>query len=255
VFWARRRSDLCSNRPNERNIASVGVSVPQRADSLRQSRQFSKNARGPHADKSPRPAAVNRPERPRAHWMPFTANRAFKKAPRLARRPKDMPLLHRRRPQDHRRRIGMWCTMPRHGPHPVSGGDAKRPETLDYAHRFSSAIPQPSSSQAALRACARRTGPNYFSAIPGRKPLIPERQIALAIIRFQGKATRTRLIGREPGYHGRRPRAVLQSAASRKTARMFETLAGRVDHPSRDYDRETSRPSPRASRKRRRISR
>ena len=34
-------------------------------------------------DKSPRSAAVNVPNDLAAHWMPFTANRAFKKAPRL----------------------------------------------------------------------------------------------------------------------------------------------------------------------------
>ncbi|HET7490308.1 MAG TPA: aspartate aminotransferase family protein, partial [Bradyrhizobium sp.] len=34
-------------------------------------------------DKSPRPNAVNVPNDLAAHWMPFTANRAFKKAPRM----------------------------------------------------------------------------------------------------------------------------------------------------------------------------
>ncbi|MGH6715116.1 MAG: aspartate aminotransferase family protein, partial [Bradyrhizobium sp.] len=41
-------------------------------------------------DKSPRPASVNMPNDLAAHWMPFTANRAFKKQPRLLAGAKDM---------------------------------------------------------------------------------------------------------------------------------------------------------------------
>ena len=37
----------------------------------------------PMLDKSPRPAAVNVPHDLAAHWMPFTAHRAFKKQTRL----------------------------------------------------------------------------------------------------------------------------------------------------------------------------
>ena len=41
-------------------------------------------------DKSPRPNSVNVPNDLAAHWMPFTANRAFKKNPRLLAGAKDM---------------------------------------------------------------------------------------------------------------------------------------------------------------------
>ena len=66
-------------------------------------------------DKSPRPAAVSVPNDLAAHWMPFTANRAFKKAPRLLAGAKDMHYFT----VDGRKIIdgasGMWCTNAGHG--------------------------------------------------------------------------------------------------------------------------------------------
>ena len=66
-------------------------------------------------DKSPQPPAVNVPNDLAAHWMPFTANRAFKKAPRLLAGAKDMHYFT----VDGRKIIdaasGMWCTNAGHG--------------------------------------------------------------------------------------------------------------------------------------------
>jgi beta-alanine--pyruvate transaminase len=66
-------------------------------------------------DKSPRPTAVNVPNDLAAHWMPFTANRAFKKAPRLLAGAKDMFYFT----VDGRKIIdaaaGMWCCNAGHG--------------------------------------------------------------------------------------------------------------------------------------------
>ena len=66
-------------------------------------------------DKSPRPTPVNVPNDLAAHWMPFTANRAFKKNPRLLAGAKDMHYFT----VDGRKLIdaaaGMWCTNAGHG--------------------------------------------------------------------------------------------------------------------------------------------
>ena len=87
-------------------------------------------------DKSPRPAAVNVPNDLAAHWMPFTANRAFKKAPRLLAGAKDMHYFT----VDGRRIIdaasGMWCTKAGHGRTQIAAAIAKQAETT-----YSSAIP------------------------------------------------------------------------------------------------------------------
>ena len=93
-------------------------------------------------DKSPLPAAVNVPNDLAAHWMPFTANRAFKKAPRLLAGAKDMHYFT----VDGRKIIdaaaGMWCCNAGHGRSQISSAIGKMAEALDYAPPFQFGIPQ-----------------------------------------------------------------------------------------------------------------
>ena len=84
-------------------------------------------------DKSPRPSAVNVPNDLAAHWMPFTANRAFKKAPRLLAGAKDMHYFT----VDGRKILdgasGMWCTNAGHGRSQISEAIAKQAATAVQA--------------------------------------------------------------------------------------------------------------------------
>ena len=84
-------------------------------------------------DKSPSANPVNVPNDLAAHWMPFTANRAFKKQPRLLAGAKDMHYIT----VDGRKIIdaasGMWCTNAGHGRTQISDAIAKQAATLDYA--------------------------------------------------------------------------------------------------------------------------
>ena len=98
--------------------------------------------RGPHAGQEPTAPAVNVPNDLAAHWMPFTANRAFKKAPRLLAGAKDMHYFT----VDGRKIIdaasGMWCTNAGHGRTQISEAIAKQAAALDYAPPFQFGIPQ-----------------------------------------------------------------------------------------------------------------
>ena len=80
-------------------------------------------------DKSPRPTPVAVPNDLAVHWMPFTANRAFKKNPRLLAGAKDMHYFT----VDGRKIIdaasGMWCTNAGHGRTQISAAIAKQAET------------------------------------------------------------------------------------------------------------------------------
>ena len=93
-------------------------------------------------DKSPRPAAVNVPNDLAAHWMPFTANRAFKKNPRLLAGAKDMHYFT----VDGRKIIdaaaGMWCCNAGHGRPQIAEAIGKQAAALDYAPPFQFGIPQ-----------------------------------------------------------------------------------------------------------------
>ena len=93
-------------------------------------------------DKSPPRPAVNVPNDLAAHWMPFTANRAFKKNPRLLAGAKDMHYIT----VDGRKIIdgaaGMWCCNAGHGRSQIAEAIGKQAADLDYAPPFQFGIPQ-----------------------------------------------------------------------------------------------------------------
>src|SRR5207253_10960803 len=95
-------------------------------------------------DKSPRPTPVAVPNDLAAHWMPFTANRAIKKNPRLLAGAKDIHYFT----VDGRKIIdgasAMSCTNTGHGRTQTSSAIAKRAEPLDYASPFHSGFPNAS---------------------------------------------------------------------------------------------------------------
>src|ERR1700704_2765581 len=153
-------------------------------------------------DKSPRPAAVNVPNDLAAHWMPFTANRAFKKAPRLLAGAKDMHYFT----VDGRKIIdaasGMWCTNAGHGRTQISAAIAKQAETLDYAPPFQFGIPQAFELASRIAELAPAGLDHVFSCNSGSEAADTALKIALAWHQLNGQGTRSRLIGRERGYHG-----------------------------------------------------
>ncbi len=188
-------------------------------------------------DKSPRPAAVNVPNDLAAHWMPFTANRAFKKTPRLLAGAKDMHYFT----VDGRKIIdaasGMWCTNAGHGRTQISAAIAKQAETLDYAPPFQFGIPQAFELASRIAELAPAGLDHVFFCNSGSEAADTALKIALAYHQIQGQGTRTRLIGRERGYHGVGfgGTSVGGIVGNRK---MFGTLLAGVDHLPHTYDRE-----------------
>src|SRR5437764_14687790 len=96
----------------------------------------------PMLDKSPPRPAVNVPNDLAAHWMPFTANRAFKKMPRLLAGAKDMHYFT----VDGRKIIdaaaGMWCCNAGHVRSKIASAIGRQAEAVDYAPPFQFGIPQ-----------------------------------------------------------------------------------------------------------------
>src|SRR5215208_1889522 len=188
-------------------------------------------------DKSPRPAGVNVPNDLAAHWMPFTANRAFKKAPRLLTGAKDMHYLT----VDGRKIIdaasGMWCTNAGHGRSQISTAIAKQAEALDYAPPFQFGIPQAFELASRIADLAPAGLDHVFFCNSGSEAADTALKIALAYHQIQGQGTRSRLIGRERGYHGVGfgGTSVGGIVNNRK---MFGTLLAGVDHLPHTYDRE-----------------
>jgi len=188
-------------------------------------------------DKSPRPNAVNVPNDLAAHWMPFTANRAFKKTPRLLAGAKDMHYIT----VDGRNIIdaaaGMWCTNAGHGRGQISEAIARQAAALDYAPPFQFGIPQAFELASRIAELSPAGLDHVFFCNSGSEAVDTALKIALAYHQIAGQGSRIRLIGRERGYHGVGfgGTSVGGIVNNRK---MFGSLLTGVDHLPHTYDRE-----------------
>jgi beta-alanine--pyruvate transaminase len=187
-------------------------------------------------DKSPH-SAVNVPNDLAAHWMPFTANRAFKKAPRLLAGAKDMYYFT----VDGRKILdgaaGMWCCNAGHGRTHIAQAIAKQAETLDYSPPFQFGIPQAFELASRIADLAPKGLDHVFFCNSGSEAADTALKIALAYHQISGQGGRIRLIGRERGYHGVGfgGTSVGGMVNNRK---MFGTLLTGVDHLPSTYDRD-----------------
>src|SRR5215469_7554326 len=140
------------------------------------------------------------------YWMPFTANRQFKKAPRILESAQGMYY----RDQDGKQILdgaaGLWCVNAGHGRPEIAEAVARQLERLDYSPAFQ--MGHTGAFEFAKRLAAIAPGgpkaqlDRLFFANSGSEAVDTALKIALAYQRAIGQGTRTRLIGRERGYHG-----------------------------------------------------
>jgi beta-alanine--pyruvate transaminase len=188
-------------------------------------------------DKSPHSAAVNVPNDLAAHWMPFTANRAFKKAPRLLAGAKDMHYIT----VDGRKILdgaaGMWCSNAGHGRTQIAEAIGRQAAALDYSPPFQFGIPQAFELASRISDLAPKGLDHVFFCNSGSEAADTALKIALAYHQISGQGSRNRLIGRERGYHGVGfgGTSVGGMVNNRK---MFGSLLTGVDHLPTTYDRE-----------------
>jgi beta-alanine--pyruvate transaminase len=138
--------------------------------------------------------------------MPFTANRQFKAAPRLLVAARGIHYMSADGRQILDGTAGLWCVNAGHGRKEIAETVARQLTTLDYAPSFQMGHPAAFEFAATLAAAAPG-GPSagldrVFFAGSGSEAVDTALKIALAYQRAIGEASRTRLIGRERGYHG-----------------------------------------------------
>ncbi len=188
-------------------------------------------------DKSPHSTAVNVPNDLAAHWMPFTANRAFKKAPRLLAGAKDMHYFT----VDGRKILdgaaGMWCSNAGHGRTQIAEAIGRQAATLDYAPPFQFGIPQAFELASRIADLAPKGLDHVFFCNSGSEAADTALKIALAYHQISGQGGRSRLIGRERGYHGVGFGGTSVGGMG-NNRKMFGTLLTGVDHLPATYDRE-----------------
>jgi beta-alanine--pyruvate transaminase len=146
------------------------------------------------------PAAV--PADLDAFWMPFTANRQFKAKPRMLARAAG---LHYWTPEGRQvldGASGLWCVNAGHGRREITEAVARQIAEMDYAPPFQMGHPIGFEFASVLAGIAPKGLDRVFFTNSGSESVDTALKIAIAYHRVRGEGTRTRLIGRERGYHG-----------------------------------------------------
>ncbi len=137
-----------------------------------------------------------------AWWMPFTANRAFKANPRLLASADGM---YYRTPEGRTvldGTAGLWCCNAGHNRRPIVEAIQHAAATLDFAPSFQVGHLGGFEAATALADILPDGLGRIFFVNSGSEAVDTALKIAIAYQRAIGQGTRTRLIGRERGYHG-----------------------------------------------------
>jgi len=148
------------------------------------------------------PSAISSPNDLEAYWMPFTANRSFKQNPRMIARAEGMFYYTPEGKPVMDGTAGLWCCNAGHAREPIIQAIQAQARELDYAPSFQYGHPKVFAAAARIAALAPGDLDHVFFAGSGSEAADSALKIALAYWNVSGKGSKTRLIGRERGYHG-----------------------------------------------------
>ena len=171
----------------------------------------------------------------RAFWMPFTANRQFKKAPRLLVGAKDMHYTTSDGRQVLDGTAGLWCCNAGHCRPRITAAIAEQAAEMDYAPAFQVGHPKAFELANRLIGIAPEGMEHVFYANSGSEAVESALKIAIAYQRAIGQGSRTRLIGRERGYHGVNFGGISVGGIV-SNRKVFGTLLTGVDHLPHTHD-------------------
>ena len=181
--------------------------------------------------------AMPPPNNLEAYWMPFTANRQFKKNPRLLVGAEGM-YYHT---HDGRKVLdgtaGLWCVNAGHRAPRIVKAIQEQAAELDYAPPFQMGHPKAFDLAARLAAMMPNDLDHVFFTNSGSESVDTALKIALAYHNVTGNGSRTRLIGREKGYHGVGFGGISVGGIV-PNRKFFGTLLAGVDHLPHTHDLE-----------------
>lgn len=165
----------------------------------------------------------------RAFWMPFTANRQFKQEPRLFVSASDMHYTT----HDGRRVLdataGLWCVNAGHCRPKITEAIRQQAGELDYAPAFQLGHPKAFELANRLVDIAPPGMNHVLYTNSGSESVDTALKVALAYHRAKGDGSRSRLIGRERGYHGVNFGGISVGGIV-SNRKMFGALLSGVDH-------------------------
>jgi beta-alanine--pyruvate transaminase len=164
-----------------------------------------------------------------AHWMPFTANRQFKSAPRLLVQAEGMYYTSHDGRQILDGVAGLWCCNAGHNRKPIVEAIQRQAATMDFSPPFNMGHPMAFELANRVIEIAPKNMRHVFFTNSGSESVDTALKMAIAYHRVKGQGTRTRLIGRERGYHGVNFGGISVGGivGNRK---LFGTMLGGVDH-------------------------
>ncbi|CAN5300720.1 aspartate aminotransferase family protein [soil metagenome] len=151
-----------------------------------------------HPGGAPSPAALKMD----AHWMPFTANRQFKAAPRLMAKAAGMHYWTPEGRQVLDGAAGLWCVNAGHARPKIVKAIAEQAQEMDYAPPFNMGHPKSFELAERLVELTPAALNKVFFTNSGSEAVETALKMAIGYHRARGEGSRTRLIGRERGYHG-----------------------------------------------------
>jgi beta-alanine--pyruvate transaminase len=161
--------------------------------------------------------------------MPFTANRQFKKAPRMLVGAKDMHYTTADGRQILDGTAGLWCVNAGHARPRIVEAIGNQAAELDYAPAFQMGHPKAFELASRLVDLAPEGLDHVLYTNSGSESVETALKVALAYHRVRGEGSRTRLIGRERGYHGVNFGGITVGGIV-TNRKMFGTLLAGVDH-------------------------
>jgi len=137
-----------------------------------------------------------------AHWMPFTANREFKAHPRMIVAAEGAYYTDSDGKKIFDGLSGLWCSGLGHARREIVEAVQKQVATLDYAPAFQYGHPQSFALANKIKELTPAGLDYVFFVGSGSEAADTSLKMARAYWRAKGQGTKTRLIGREKGYHG-----------------------------------------------------
>jgi len=170
-----------------------------------------------------------------AFWMPFTANRQFKQEPRLLAKASGMHFWTPEGREVLDGIAGLWCVNAGHARPKIVKAIAEQAQELDFAPPFNMGHPKAFELAEKLVELTPPGLNKVFYTNSGSESVETALKMAIAYHRVRGEGSRTRLIGRERGYHGVNFGGISVGGivANRK---MFGTLLAGVDHIRHTHD-------------------
>ena len=137
-----------------------------------------------------------------AFWMPFSSNRTFKGGPRMLSRAEGMFYYTPENREVLDGTAGLWCVNAGHGRREITEAIQRQAAEMDFAPTFNMGHPVAFEAAARLADYLPDALERVFFTNSGSESDDTALKIALAYHRARGEGQRTRLIGRERGYHG-----------------------------------------------------